>query len=314
MRVAIMTTSYTPQAAPATATARLLLWLGVALVSLPPLMGLSTAVSALSLPIDGALTQALTALWFIPEEVFPLGLAGVVLVLIAVRHDERAWRLAWVGTAAVVIGLAGTSILATATGINRSQEALTGPARTAVESGMAAFGLLYVLGLVGLLVLGLRQLRPSTVALARLAIVLVAVALVMAAFQSLAGFLLRRANSRAGVTGGAPVVMSGVGDALIWAALGLVVLAVLAARLRMMRTLVAVAGAVMLGAMIVLKVLGALSFRLLNGPETTGPVSIPAGFTTAMTVCTVLGLLGTIALLIGAIRISARARDGLAPV
>lgn len=307
-----MRTSLAPQAPAPAGTTRLLLWLGVVLVGIPPFLGLSSALSALTMPIAGALAQAITALWFIPEELFPVALVGVVLVLVTVRHEQRAWRLAWLGTALVIIGLVGTSGLAAATGLNRNAEALTGSARTAVAVGMAAFGLVYTLALVGLLVLGLRQLHPSPPALARLGVVVVAVALVMVTFQVIAGILVRRANSPTGAPG-APVVMSGVGDALLWAVLGVVVLTIVAVRLRTLRAPVAATGAVTVIALVVLKVLGAVVFRLSNGPGTAGTATPPAGLTVAMTVSAVVALIAAVALLAVAVRLVARARAPIAP-
>ncbi|SDC04964.1 hypothetical protein GA0111570_1168 [Raineyella antarctica] len=308
-----MTTYIAPQAAPqAGSTPRgILLWLGVLLTGVPPFLGLSLALSAITAPTNDAGNQALTALWYIPAAIFPVAVLGVALMLVGLWHSPGTRRAGWLWTALVAIGLLGVVGLAFGTGMNNDQEALQGAARMALDIGTTTFGLVYVAGLVGLVVLGLRLLHPSDPALARMGILLLAVALLMSALQVVQAAVIRRSAPGAGRMP-APVVMSGVGDALLWAVLGLVVLVVLVRHLHRLQAVVAVAGGVMLIGMGTLKVLGATAWRLTGGPGATGPVTLPTGLTMGMTVSMTVALLAVATLLGAAIALMGRTRTGIA--
>lgn len=293
----MMTTDIAPQAAATTGSrGRVPIWLGAILVAFPPLMGISMALTVLTAPYPGSGPgQALLALWFIPEEMFPVALSGVILILVGVRHDRRARRAAWLWTVLAVVGLVGTSGVAFLTGLNRSEDALAGTAKTAAEAAMAAFGLLYLFALIALVVLAVRWLRPSLRIWARIGTILFAVVLVMSGSAAITGFVLTRGpNAPAG-----PMAMSAASDTLLWAVLGLIILGMVAARTRTVRGLVAVAGTVLVAAAITSKVLGVQAWRLADSPESVGaaPVGM-AALTNAMAVASLVVLACEVALLV----------------
>ena len=71
-------------------------WLGAILVAFPALMGISMALTVLTAPYPGSgPAQALLALWYIPEEMFPVALVGVALILVGVRRPSRPHPPPW---------------------------------------------------------------------------------------------------------------------------------------------------------------------------------------------------------------------------
>ena len=292
-----MTTDISPQAAPTTGSrGRVPTWVGTILVAFPPLMGISMALTMLTAPYPGSGPgQALLALWYIPEELFPVALVGVALILVGVRHDRRARKAAWLWTVLAVIGLVGTSGVAFLTGLNRSEDALAGSTKTAAEAAMAAFGLLYLFALIALVLLALRWLRTSLRTWARIGTILFAVTLVTSGSAVITGFVLTRGpNAPAG-----PMAMSAASDTLLWAVFGLIILGIVAARTRTMRGLVALAGTVLVAAAVTSKVLGAQAWRLGDSSESVGAASTTvAALTNAMAVVSLVVITCQVALLV----------------
>lgn len=138
---------------------RLLSWTGTVLVALPLLAGAVMAVMALAAGRFGGPGNAVTAFWYPALAASPVAVVGAVLLLVALRWQHRRRRTALFWTGVAVIGLTVSLGLPRVTGMAFDAAALTGLARTAFFATSAGTIGGYLVGLLALVVIGVRHLR-----------------------------------------------------------------------------------------------------------------------------------------------------------
>lgn len=236
---------------------RVILWTGAGLAAIPPLLGLTFVLmpevwmQALFYNDPAGASAVPVALRLLTELVMSLGstavvmgwqpaLLGLVLVLVGLSRERRSRWTALAFAVVAILGLAGGSA------------AVLGALFPEPDATIAAIGatisLLFWIGLVGLVVLALRRLRPSAPAWAIVGTVLVAAVLLGAGYLT----VVSGALSAYTVVMGLGQVL---GNFLGLAVGGALLLWIVAARTRTLRLPVALAGGGLLASWIVLTAL-----------------------------------------------------------
>lgn len=244
-----------PSASPSPGrTRRVLTWIGIFITALAPLMAASSAFTALTSgdPLAGP-AEAFLDLWFVPVQVSPVSLVGLILLLVGMGGARGVRRRVWLVTGLAVVGLAANLAITFATAPAIAANSMAASARNGSEAGMVAGGVLHVAALITLVVLALRWLRPSLSAWAGAGVALYAESLLIAVASSASTAVTSQ------LTGASPgnFLTSLWSDRLVWDVLGLVILVVVAARARRGVALVASTGTALVLVSVIAKVLAA---------------------------------------------------------
>lgn len=138
---------------------RILTWLGTFLVAVPPVAGLVFATTAMVDNRFGGAGNAFIALWYVALVASPAAVVGAVLLLVALRAHWAQRRPAVLWSLVMIAGLAGALLLPVLTGMAVDADALTGMPRTLFDIASTAFILVYLIGLVAMVVVGILHLR-----------------------------------------------------------------------------------------------------------------------------------------------------------
>lgn len=276
---------------------RVILWAGAGLAAIPPLLGLTFVLmpevwmQALFYNDAAGASAAQAVLRMLTELVMSLGstavvmgwqpaLLGLVLILVGLSRERRSRWFALAFAVVAIIGLAGGSAavlgaLFPESGIN-----------TAAVG--AAVSLLFWVGLVALVVLALRRLRPSAPAWAIVGTVLVAAVLLGVGYLTIVS----------GALSWYTVALSMgqvLGNFLGLAVGAAVVLWIVASRTRTLRLPVALGGGLLVASWIILTVLR-LAMNAAAGGAGPGAVPLLAGMLTASVAVAVIVLVALVVL------------------